>query len=613
MDFIFISMPYARFISRWFSHVPNINLGTVHALLTAQGRRVKTFHFHLQFLPYLEQSDNETWERFVEQSEKFGIEYMGMDYVFASLFFEQKYMQSQKQFAERLETIGLSLNDFEDMRNIARSFIDAAYAQLTPYLSGCKLVGFSSSHYQLSSSLLLCTRIKKQYPATSTIFGGKDCSGGFAKELMEHCEMIDFVGISECESTVCNVLDFIDGKAKQPSNVLYRDNSGSIVQAPEKPAYSLETLPFPQFEFGTFPLPYHEIIVPIEFGRGCPWKRCSFCPDESYNIKCQVKTARRLKAEIDHYQDISTDLNTFFILDSDALKDPKTILDLSRYLYGKGFTFQYAEFRAERMSREVLTALLNFGKWASNFQIGIETFSDRLLDLMNKGVHVLKNVEVLKAVAELHVPIQFNLFTCFPKMTADDMFENLRVMDMISHILVQENIQIYPGEFYLPTDCPVFLNSRQYGIIKHPESIFSLIFENLEIPSFSNYPYPYEFDNDEEQFKLSHLLRNKVDEIKSVKPQDNAMRLTALTDEHAVICVSRKGQNFTYNLDSQEKEIYMLAMEKIQSIDNAAHVLNLPVNDIAVVVKNLEDKGLILTAPDKKAYLSLALRDERAC
>ena len=263
------------------------------------------------------------------------------------------------------------------------------------------------------------------------------------------------------------------------------------------------------------------------------------------------------------------------------------------------------------MSREVLSALLHFGTWASNFQIGIETFSDRLLDLMNKGVHVLKNVEVLKAVAELNVPIQFNLFTCFPKMRADDMFENLRVMDMISHILVQENIQIYPGEFYLPTDCPVFLDSQKFGVTKNPESIFSLIFEDLGIPSFSNYPYPYEFDNDEEQFKLSHLLRNKVEEIKSEKPENNFMLLNILKDGQAKVHIFRKGQEISYNLDPQEKEIYMLAMEQIQNIDNASQILNVSVNDVAMILKNLEAKGLILMSSDKKTFLSLALRDDR--
>ena len=46
-DFIFISMPYARFISRWFANVPNINLGIMQAYLGEKGKTVKTFHFHL--------------------------------------------------------------------------------------------------------------------------------------------------------------------------------------------------------------------------------------------------------------------------------------------------------------------------------------------------------------------------------------------------------------------------------------------------------------------------------------------------------------------------------------------------------------------------------------
>ena len=216
-------------------------------------------------------------------------------------------------------------------------------------------------------------------------------------------------------------------------------------------------------------------------------------------------------------------MTNFFILDSDALKDKRIIIDISRYLDGKNLNFHYAEFRAERMDREVLEAILHFGNWVSNFQIGIETFSDGLLKLMNKGVTMLKNVEVIKAAAELNVPLQFNLFTCYPGMTNEHLTENLRVLDMITHLLVYDNIQIFPGEFYLPTDCPVFLNPEQFGLQKQNENIFSFIFDEFHLPSYSNYPYPYRFDNDEEQFGMSEAVRKKVEEIKGKKREDNFM------------------------------------------------------------------------------------------
>jgi len=607
MDFIFVSMPYARFISKWFSHIPNINLGIMQAFLTEKEKSVKTFHFHLEFLPYLRRFNPHTWENFLNQSEQFGVEYMGLDYVFASLLFEDKYSLSKNRFMDRLKSIGLTLDDFEKLKDIARSFIEYTFSKLSPFLKDAKLIGFSCSHYQLSSSLLMCSKIKTVNPDILTIVGGKDCSGTFAHDLLKNMNFVDFVGISECEVTIDSLLEYINDNKKDFYNVVFRDKKGKIKKSKSKPNISINSIPFPQYDFQDFPIQLHDIILPVEFGRGCPWKRCTFCPDKSYNILCQTKTAKRVKAEIEYYQSISRDLKNFFILDSDALKDPKTIIEISKYLEGRNFNFIYAEFRAERMDREVLGSILHFGNWVSNFQIGIESFSDRVLQLMHKGVTVLKNVEVLKAAAELGVPVQFNLFTCFPNMTTEDMTENVRVMDLITHILNKDNIQIYPGEFYLPADCTVFLNISKYGLQKSSESIFSLIFENLAMPSYSNYPYPYQFDNDDEQFRISGIIRKKVEDIKSKSTHDNFMSYkNSMNDLEIVKCLD--GNRTTYSLSSREKDIYISAIEKSQQINKVSEKLGISLTDVFSILEDFGQKGLILFSPDKKAFLSLATK-----
>jgi radical SAM superfamily enzyme YgiQ (UPF0313 family) len=420
-------------------------------------------------------------------------------------------------------------------------------------------------------------------------------------------DFVDFVGIGECERTIDSLIDHINDKGKEFYNVIFRDENGGIKQSASRPNVSINSLPFPQYDLQDFPLEKSEIILPIEFGRGCPWKKCTFCPDESYNILCQGKTAERISSEIAYYQGISEDLRNFFILDSDALKDPAVILKISKFLEGKHLNFIYAEFRAERMDRELLAAIGRFGNWVSHFQIGIETFSDRILQLMNKGVTALKNVEVLKAAAELDVPIQFNLFSCFPKMTDEDLRENLRVMDLITHILASKSILIYPGEFYLPTDCPVFLHNEDYGIKKHPESIFSLIFEGLDMPSFSNYPYPYEFDNEEEQYKISGIIRTKVEEIKARKPEDYFM-VYRDTPEGLQIDIRRNGEKTAYLLKPVEKEIYLSAIEKVRSLKETCEDLGMVFEELSAVLNDFEQKGLILYASDRKSFLSLAMK-----
>ncbi len=607
MDFIFISMPYAKFDSRWFAHVPNINLGILNALLSEKGKQAKTFHFHLDFLSHLRGFDAGVGDKMVGLAAQFGVEYLGLDYVFGSLLFEDRYQASRELFRERLSSVGFTLNDFDEFREVARSFIELAYSRVEPYLEETRLVGFSCSHYQLSASLLMCSKIKEAYPEVYTVVGGKDCSGAFANELLDHMDCVDYVGIGECEVTICSLLEHMDDSKKPLCNVMYRDATGKIKKSKSRPNFSPDSLPFPKYDFEEMGLEPSEVILPVELGRGCPWGKCTFCPDESYNIQCGSKSAKRVNEEIEYYQGVSSDLTNFIILDSDALKDPEEVVELSKYLEGKELSFHFAEFRAQRLDKKVLEALLRFGNWVSPFQVGIEIFCDRVLGLMKKGVTALRNVELLKMVAELGIPLQFNLFTCYPNMTSDDFLENLKVMDLITHLLVRDNISMFPGEFYLPTDCPVFLDMGRYGLEKHTQSMFSDIFEDFPMPSYSNYVYSYQFDNDEEQFKMSMKIREKAAEIESKGPRLNHMYYENATDGLR-IAVCRDGQRTNYELKGSEEDIYLAAIEESQRISTASENLGISSADVRSVLDDFEQKGLILYSSDKKSFLSLAMK-----
>jgi hypothetical protein len=609
MDFIFVSMPYTKSDSKWFANVPNINLGIADAYLSEKGKDIKTFHFHLAFLPFLNGFDKRASENLIEISQNFDVEYLGLDYVFASLLFEEGYQISKERFAERLGPIGLTLDDFETLRRASGAFIEYAFSEMSPYLDETKLVGFTCSHYQLSSSLLMCSKIKHAHSHVLTVVGGKDCSGNFSHELLSNVNLVDFVGIGECEATIPALLEHIEDSKKPLYNVLYKDTKGNIEKSELLPNVSLNSLPFPMYHLEAFPIEPKDIILPLEFGRGCPWEKCTFCPDESYYVRCQSKTPRRVIEEMEYYQSVSKDLRNFIILDSDALKKPKLVTELSEFLDGKRFSFHFAEFRAQKMDKRALEALLRFGHWVSHFQVGIETFSDRVLKLMKKGVSVIRNVEVLKMVAELGVPLQFNLFTSYPNMTTQDLKENLRVMDLIAHLLVYENILIYPGEFYLPTDCPIFLHIDRYRLEPNEESIFSDIFYDFPIPSYSNYPYPYQFDNEEEQSEISARIRAKVKEIKSKNRLENFMCYERGA-KHLKIFISRDGQRTTHTLRSPEKEIYLSAVEKSQRIDKVAEAVGISSADVRSALHGFDKKGLILFSSDERSFLSLATKCE---
>ena len=132
---------------------------------------------------------------------------------------------------------------FETMRGIAKTFAESAFLKLSPYLKDTKLVGFSCSHYQLSSSLLLCSWIKKKYPDVRTVLGGKDCSGTLAYDLLKNMDCVDYVGVSECEATVESLLEHLDDGKSNLYNLVFRDKDGSIQKSGDKPNLSINSLP----------------------------------------------------------------------------------------------------------------------------------------------------------------------------------------------------------------------------------------------------------------------------------------------------------------------------------------------------------------------------------
>ncbi|KPK43327.1 MAG: hypothetical protein AMK74_07095 [Nitrospira bacterium SM23_35] len=178
-------------------------------------------------------------------------------------------------------------------------------------------------------------------------------------------------------------------------------------------------------------------------------------------------------------------------------------------------------------------------------------------------------------------------------------------MDRIMHILVRDTIQIFPGEFYLPADSPIFLNTDQFRLTKSNESIFSSIFDDFSMPSYSNYPYPYQFENDEEQYRFSMELRAKVDEIKGKNAEDTYMVYSAASDG-LEIEISHNGRQLKHSLRGIEQKIYLSAVEKIREISMLSPEFGTPAEDVFDILKDFEQKGIILFSADRTSFLSLA-------
>jgi hypothetical protein len=175
---------------------------------------------------------------------------------------------------------------------------------------------------------------------------------------------------------------------------------------------------------------------------------------------------------------------------------------------------------------------------------------------------------------------------------------------MSPHQKVHENTNHEAERITFPVSFPL--------LQKHSQSIFSDIFEGFPMPSYSNYPYPYMFDNYEEQYKISQIIREKVEEIKSKSPRENFMNYETASNGLQIV-VSRDGQTTSHNFTSREKDIYLLATEKSQRVSKVLDKLGMASANVRAILDDFEQKGLILFSHDRKSFLSLAREYKKAC
>ena len=150
---------------------------------------------------------------------------------------------------------------------------------------------------------------------------------------------------------------------------------------------------------------------------------------------------------------------------------------------------------------------------------------------------------------------------------------------------------------------------EQYDLEKHTESIFANIFEGFSMPSYSNYPYPYRFNNDKEQFQMAGSIRKKVDEIKSKDPAENFMYYVNEANGLS-ISVCRDGQTTSHKLKEKEGEIYLSAIDESQRLSRVCEEYSVSEDALRSILNDFESKGLILYSSGKRSFLSLAMKGD---
>jgi hypothetical protein len=347
-------------------------------------------------------------------------------------------------------------------------------------------VPFPGSVY---AALRMGQTIKATYPEVKVALGG----GYVNTELRELNEprlfdFVDYVTLDAGERPVLSLIEHLRGQRgpKRLQRTFIRSPEGQVqyvnLAEPDIPFEDVGTptwdgLPIKKYLSLLDMLnPMHRLWSDgrwnkLTVAHGCYWKKCSFC-DVSLDYIGRYETATATKLA-DRIQQIiqETGQTGFHFVDEAA--PPKALKALAEELIRRDIQISWwGNIRFEKTFTPKLAELLAQSGCIA-MSGGLEVASDRLLQLMKKGVSVEQVARVTKGFSDAGILVHAYLMYGFPTQTLQDTVDALEYVRQLF-----ENGCIQSGFFHrfsCTVHSPVGLNPSAYGIelIPLPEVTFA--------------------------------------------------------------------------------------------------------------------------------------------
>jgi len=202
----------------------------------------------------------------------------------------------------------------------------------------------------------------------------------------------------------------------------------------------------------------------LTVAHGCYWKKCSFCDVSlDYIGRYDAASAKTLVDRIERVIDETGHTGFHFV---DEAAPPKALRALAEELQRRNLAISWwGNIRFEKsFTPELCLQLADSGCIAISG--GLEVASDRLLDLMKKGVSVEQVARVTRAFTDAGILVHAYLMYGFPTQTVQDTVDALEyVRQLFAEGCIQSG---FFHRFSCTVHSPVGLNPAEYGIKLQP-------------------------------------------------------------------------------------------------------------------------------------------------
>lgn len=431
-------------------------------------------------------------------------------------------------FSRYAERMGRSANNFDELYESLQqpfTFIDEILIDILKRHMATvqpKLVAISVPFPgNLYTSLRCGQWIKKNYPQTKVAMGG-----GFANTELRSLtdarvfEFYDFITLDDGEAPIENLVAFIEGKKNKDElkRTFLLDNS-KVVYINNKACTDYKQGQVGTPDYGDFLLDKYisaiEVVNPMHrmwsdgrwnkltMAHGCYWGKCTFCDISLDYIKLYEPITAGLLCDRMEEMIAQTGENGFHFVDEAA--PPALMRALALEIIKRKLVVSWwTNVRFEKNFTIDLCLLLKASGCIA-VSGGLEVASDRLLQLIDKGITVAQVAKVNKHFTEAGIMVHAYLMYGFPTQTAQETIDSLEMVRQLFKAGILQSA--FWHQFAMTAHSPVGLHPEKYMVKKETEATGT--FANNDIVHID----PTGADHDSFSFGLKKSLLNYMHSI----------------------------------------------------------------------------------------------------
>jgi radical SAM superfamily enzyme YgiQ (UPF0313 family) len=293
------------------------------------------------------------------------------------------------------------------------------------------IVGITCTTPAVINILKITEIIKNINSEIFTVVGGPHASV-IPQNLLKIGKCIDFAVIAEGEYTFPELVRRIEDKRgiKDVQGIAYREGE-DVILTPKRPYIeNLDEIPFParhllpslsEYRFAGHcynKLPVTSMIT----SRGCP-HGCNFCSQGVFGRRYRARSAESVVSEMEHLV-TKYNIKSLMIVDDTFTVDRERICKICELIINRGLDVSWLCYAGvQDVDKDMLIKM----KKAGCYQIyyGIESGTQRILNIMNKGVTIEQIKAAVKYAKEVGIEVRGQFMFGYPTETPKEIRKSI--------------------------------------------------------------------------------------------------------------------------------------------------------------------------------------------